>query len=239
MKHQSYRLASRALANGAGERRSNFAGSGGEFLEHRRYEPGDELRFIDWNVYARSNKLFVRRFAAERATRIYAVMDQSASMQSKLEMAKSALAFIKPFARLDRYFERNIPDLSTGLTRLALEKPGLVMLFSDGLEPLTGIRAGLTALTARGFDVSWLQTLSPDDFDPPTGAWRIQDAEGNGSLEVDDSARRRYLQRFHSHLEGLAGLTRALGLRLARLDSALPTDIFTVLRKARMLERGA
>ena len=239
MQLRGYRLASRALASGAGERRSNFAGSGGEFLEHRPYEPGDEPRFIDWNVYARSGKLFVRRFASERATRVYAVLDTSASMTSKLEVAKSALAFAKPFARLDRWFERSVPDLHSGLARLALEKPGLVLLASDGLEPLSGIRVGLTALTARGFDLSWLQILSPDDLDPPTGAWRIQDAEGIGSLEVDDTARRRYLERLNAHLEGLAGLTRTLGLRLSRLESAAPTDIFTALRRARMLERGA
>ncbi len=239
MQLRGYRLASKALTSGAGERRSSFAGSGGEFLEHRSYEAGDEVRFIDWNVYARSGKLFVRRFAAERATRVYAVLDTSASMTNKLEIAKSALAFAKPFARLDAWFERRIPDLKTGLARLALEKPGLVLLASDGLEPLLGIRAGLTALTARGFDVSWLQILSSEDTDPPTGAWRVQDAEGTSSLEVDDVARRRYLERLGQHLEGLAGLSRALGLRLARLDSALPNEIFSALRRARMLERGA
>ncbi len=239
MQLRGYRLASQALSSGAGERRSSFAGSGGEFLEHRIYEAGDELRFIDWNVYARSGKLFVRRFAAERATRVYAVLDTSASMTNKLELAKSALAFAKPFARLDGWFEHTIPDLKTGLARLALEKPGLVLLASDGLEPLSGIRSGLTALTARGFDLSWLQILSVEDLEPPTGAWRVQDAEGTGSLEVDDSARRRYMERLQAHLEGLAGLTRGLGLRLARLDSAQPSEIFTALRRARMLERGA
>lgn len=238
MQLRGYRLASKALAAGAGERRSSLAGSGGEFLEHRVYEPGDEPRFIDWNVYARSGKLFVRRFAAERATRVYAVLDTSPSMQSKLEIAKNALAFAQPFARLDGWFERSIPNLQTGLTRLSLEKPGLVLLASDGLEPLSNIRAGLTALTARGFDVSWLQTLSVDDLDPPTGAWRIKDSESKGSLEVDDSARRRYLERLGAHLEGLAGLTKALGLRLVRLESASPTVVFSALRRARMLERG-
>ncbi len=240
MQLRGYRLASRALASGAGERRSRNAGSGGEFLEHRAYEPGDEPRFVDWNVYARSGKLFVRRFAAEKATRVYAVLDNSASMQNKQDIARAALSFAQPFARLDRWFERSIPDLHTGLTRLALEKPGLVLLVSDGLEPLTGIRTGLTALTARGFDVSWLQTLTKDDLEPPTGAWRVNDAESpNNSLEIDDAARRRYLERLHAHLESLAGLTRALGLKLTRLESAAPNDIFLALRRSAMLERGA
>ena len=239
MQLRGYRLTSNALATSAGERRSKLAGSGGEFLEHRQYEPGDEPRFIDWNVYARSGKLFVRRFAAERATRVYAVLDTSPSMQSKLGLAQTALAFSKPFARLDRWFERTIPNLGTGLTRLALEKPGLVLLFSDGLEPLPAIRTGLTALSARGFDVSWVQVLSPDDLEPPSGAWRIRDAKSSTTLEVDDTARRRYLERLHAHLEALAALCRSLGLRLTRLESDTAQDIFTALRRAKMLERGA
>jgi uncharacterized protein (DUF58 family) len=238
MQLRGYRLSSNALAVSAGERRSNLAGSGGEFLEHRVYEPGDEPRFIDWNVYARSGKLFVRRFAAERATRVYLVQDTSKSMQDKLPIATAALEFVKPFARHDRLFERQIPDLKTGLAQVALEKPGLVLLFSDGLEPIGGIRSGLTALTTRGFDVSWVQILSAEDLEPPTGAWRVRDAEQGNTLEVDDSARRRYLERLGAHLEGLAGLCRTLGLRLTRLENGTPQAIFSALRRASILERG-
>lgn len=238
MQLRGYRLASRALAVGAGERRSSLAGSGGEFLEHRVYEPGDELRFIDWNVYARSGKLFVRRFASERATRVYLVTDISKSMQPKLPIAQAAADFVKPFARHDRIYSRQIPDLKNGLAALAQEKPGLVLLFSDGLEPIAGVRSGLTALTARGFDLSFVQILSTEDLEPPTGAWRVRDAESESTLEVDDSARRRYLERLGAHLEGLAGLCRSLGLRLTRLGDSSPQAIFSALRRAQVLERG-
>jgi uncharacterized protein (DUF58 family) len=238
MQLRGYRLSSNALSIAAGERRSRFAGSGGEFLEHRRYEPGDEPRFIDWNVFAKSGKLFVRRFAAERATRVYLVLDTSKSMHDKLPVANAAMEFLKPFARHDRLHTRHIPDLKNGLAQLALEKPGLVLLFSDGLEPIGGIRSGLTALTTKGFDVSWVQILSSEDLDPPTGAWRVRDAEQGSTLEVDDTARRRYLERLGLHLEGLAGLCRTLGLRLTRLEDGTPQTIFTALRRARILERG-
>jgi uncharacterized protein (DUF58 family) len=238
MQLRGYRLASHALSIAAGERRSSLAGSGGEFLEHRVYEPGDEPRFIDWNVYARSGKLFVRRFSAERATRVYLVTDTSKSMFDKLPIAQAAVEFVKPFARHDRLHTRQIPDLKSGLAQLALEKPGLVLLFSDGLEPIAGIRSGLTALTTRGFDVSLVQILSPQDLEPPTGAWRVRDAELGNTLEVDDAARRRYLERLGVHLEGLAGLCRTLGLRLTRLENSTPQAIFAALRRARILERG-
>ncbi|MFN3266466.1 MAG: DUF58 domain-containing protein [Deinococcales bacterium] len=238
MQLRSYRLASRALAVSAGERRSSLAGSGGEFLEHRVYEPGDEVRFIDWNVYARSGKLFVRRFAAERATRVYLTSDISKSMQPKLPIVQAASEFIKPFIRHDRIYSRQVSDLKNGLAQLALERPGLVLLFSDGLEPIGGIRSGLMALTARGFDLSVIQILSSEDLEPPTGVWRVRDAESEATLEIDDAARRRYLERLNAHLEGLAGLCRSLGLRLTRLGDGSPQAIFKALRQAGILERG-
>jgi hypothetical protein len=128
--------------------------------------------------------------------------------------------------------------LKDGLPRLALEKPGLVLLVSDGLEPLPGIRSALAALSARGFDLSFVQLLSKDDLEPPSGAWRIADAESAGQREVDDAARRLYLDRLARHLEGLAGLLRASGLRHAQLRGADLGEAFARLRRARILERG-
>jgi uncharacterized protein (DUF58 family) len=235
---RGFRLSTRALSAGSGERVSRFAGGGGEFLDYRAYEPGDEPRFVDWNVYARSGKLFTRQFRSERSTRVYAVLDVSASMRDKLEGARRVRGFLKNFARLDTWLEREVDGLKDHLPRLALEKPGLVLLISDGLEPLSGVRAGLTALSARGFDVSFVQLLSRDDLEPPTGAWRIADAESGGRREVDDAARRLYLERLGRHLEGLAGLIRGAGLRHAQLRGADIADVFARLRRARILERG-
>jgi uncharacterized protein (DUF58 family) len=235
---RGFRLSTKALSTGAGERVSKFAGGGGEFLDYRAYEPGDEPRFVDWNVYARSGKLFTRQYRSERSTRVYAVLDESASMQDKLEDARKLRGFLRNFARLDTWVERSIDGLKNGLPRLALEKPGLVLLISDGLEPLAGIRGGLSVLSARGFDVSFVQLLSSDDLEPPTGAWRVTDAESGGSREVDDAARRLYLERLARHLEGLAGLTRGLGLRHAQLRGAEVSAAFARLRRARILERG-
>jgi hypothetical protein len=235
---RAYRLSSRALSVSGGERVSRTAGGGSEFMEHRPYEPGDEPRFVDWNVYARSGKLFTRVFRAEQSSRVYAVLDESASMTDKLEDAKALLRFLKNFARLDTWLERRVKDLHSGLSRLALEKPGLVVLVSDGLEPLPGIRQGLLALSNRGFDLSFVQLLSKDDLEPPEGAWRITDAEGSGEREVDDAARTAYLERLRLHLEGLARLTHSLGLRHAQLRGADLGEAFARLRHARILERG-
>ncbi|MFW5728187.1 MAG: DUF58 domain-containing protein [Spirochaetota bacterium] len=51
-----------------------------EFSELRPYEPGEDLRTVDWNAYLRLQKLFVRRYAAERSQDVYILLDTSRSM---------------------------------------------------------------------------------------------------------------------------------------------------------------
>jgi uncharacterized protein (DUF58 family) len=183
--------------------------------------------------------LFVRRFEAERASRTYALVDASASMQDKLGQQNLTLELLRNLTKTDRWFERSLPNVANVLTRLAQDRPGLVVILSDGLEPLAHWREGLSHLRARNFDVSMIQVLSSDDLNPPRGTWRINDAESEGKLEVDDFARERYLQRLEQHLEGLAHLIRSLGFRIARIevgDSSAVT--WAKLRRAGVLERG-
>jgi uncharacterized protein (DUF58 family) len=63
----------------AGEYTSAFKGRGMEFSEVRAYEPGDDIRAIDWNVTARAGTPFVKRFVEERELTLVVVMDVSAS----------------------------------------------------------------------------------------------------------------------------------------------------------------
>ena len=239
MNLHGFRLASRALALESGERRSNAAGAGGEFLEFRAYQPGDDVRRIDWNVYARSGKLFTRRFEAERASRTYALTDTSASMGDKREQVNSTLELLRTLARTDRWLERSAPNLPASLVRLAQDRPGLIVMLSDGLEPLGAWREGFAALRARNFDVSFVQVLSRDDLEPPSGAWRVQDAESDGKLEVDDTTRIAYLARLEAHLEGLAGMIRGFGFRIVRLEVGnSQAESWARLRRAGVLERG-
>jgi uncharacterized protein (DUF58 family) len=63
----------------AGEYRSMFKGQGMEFAEVREYQPGDEVRTIDWNVSARMGRPFVKRFVEERELTIMLALDLSGS----------------------------------------------------------------------------------------------------------------------------------------------------------------
>ncbi len=64
----------------AGLHRSPFKGFSVEFAEHRPYQPGDELRYVDWRVLARSDRLSVKQFEAETNLRSMLVLDTSSSM---------------------------------------------------------------------------------------------------------------------------------------------------------------
>ncbi|MEN3014520.1 MAG: DUF58 domain-containing protein [bacterium] len=118
-----------------GQNRSIFKGSGVEFVDIREYIEGDDPRYIDWNVSARMNGLFVRNFQEEREIPIYAVIDLDSSMffgtKSKLKIDllqelvaifinlsqslherfgaiisfKQELAFFKPYKNLSQIFK--------------------------------------------------------------------------------------------------------------------------------------
>lgn len=84
-----------------GLRRSRQRGSSIEFADYRRYSPGDDIRQIDWNVYARSDRLFIKLREAEEALGVYILVDCSGSMDrgadNKLQYARelaAALAYV-------------------------------------------------------------------------------------------------------------------------------------------------
>jgi uncharacterized protein (DUF58 family) len=64
----------------AGLHRSPFAGFSVEFSEHRKYVPGDEPRTIDWKVFGRTDRLYVRKYEAETHLACHLLVDASASM---------------------------------------------------------------------------------------------------------------------------------------------------------------
>ena len=63
-----------------GERRSKRRGQSVEFADHRPYVVGDDLRFVDWNVYGRLNQLFLKLFLEEQDLTVHILADASASM---------------------------------------------------------------------------------------------------------------------------------------------------------------
>jgi uncharacterized protein (DUF58 family) len=90
------------------QRRTTQMGSGIEFSDHREYTCGDDLRYLDWNIYARHGDLLLKRFQEEQDLHVYLLLDCSRSMAfgnpAKFDLARhltAALAYIA-LADLDR-----------------------------------------------------------------------------------------------------------------------------------------
>jgi len=64
----------------AGLHRSPDFGFSQEFAEYRMYTPGDDLRYVDWNVYARTERVYLKRYRGETNTRLTILLDRSRSM---------------------------------------------------------------------------------------------------------------------------------------------------------------
>ncbi len=98
-----YAVASRALSRVGGDRSAVEAGQSVEFHDFRPYQPGDELRYVDWRVYARTGRLFTRLYEAERAVELHLVLDNSASMGlgGKLEHARTVVRLLSYVAQRD------------------------------------------------------------------------------------------------------------------------------------------
>ena len=135
-----------------GERRSKRKGQSVEFADFRSYVPGDDLRSLDWNLYARLDKLIVKLFLEEEDLHFFTLIDASLSMDfgepTKLQYAKqlaAALGFVG-LIRTDRVrIETLGQPVHLRAPMLRGRKSVWRMLdFLDGIEP------GETASLAEG-----------------------------------------------------------------------------------------
>lgn len=103
----SLELVAKAVVDGffTGMHRSPFFGFSQEFAEYKAYNDGDDPRFIDWNVYARTDRTYIKRFLGETNTALNLVLDVSGSMAyqsdavSKLHYGKYICAALAYMAR--------------------------------------------------------------------------------------------------------------------------------------------
>ncbi len=221
--------ARRAKSAAKGERRSRARGQSVEFADYRTYVPGDDFRYLDWNLYGRLDRLFLKLYEEERELPVTIFLDASESMAfgtpRKFDFARQVAAAVgyvalcgfdrvsvvafpdSPEERVARGglrsirgkrcaldFFRNLgalsaqgaAELNEALQRGAYQtrQPGVAIVLSDFLDP-AGYDAGLTALTARGFQVTAVQILAPEEINPTTfGDLRLIDAETGAKEEV-------------------------------------------------------
>ena len=124
-------LRTRGLVNSlfTGESRSVFKGLGMEFSEVREYQPGDEVRSIDWNVTARMRKPYVKRYIEERELTVMLVVDLSGSER---------------FGTRKRFKSELASELAAVLAMSAIRNNDRVgaVLFTDRIEHVVPPRKG-------------------------------------------------------------------------------------------------
>lgn len=126
-----------------GERLSKRKGQSVEFADFRSYAVGDDLRFLDWNLFARLDRLFLRLFLEEEDLHVYILVDNSLSMEfgnpTKLHYAKqvaAALGFIG-LSNMDRVMVEAFNDRIMQSTSALRGRRSFWRLtsFLDGIEP--------------------------------------------------------------------------------------------------------
>lgn len=121
MKIKSLQLRAKAVADGfqSGLHRSPYHGFSAEFSEYRQYSPGDDPKYMDWRLFARSDRYYIKKFEDETNRRCYLLVDLSKSMQfSTLEYSKADYA--RTLAATLAYFLANQRD-SVGMLIFADE----------------------------------------------------------------------------------------------------------------------
>lgn len=284
--------ARRSKSAGKGERRSRARGQSVEFADYRNYTVGDDLRYLDWNLYGRLDRLFLKLYEEERELPVRVFLDASESMTFgtpvKFDFARqvaAALGYValcgfdrvslQVFPGLETRpeedgaavsaelaargalravrgrksaltFFQNLSALSAGgsaalneaLRRGALEarQTGLAVVLSDFLDP-AGYEPGLNALVGRGFQISVVQILAPEELAPTTyGDLRLVDSESGALQEVTFgrfrlNAYQKTVQNFIQRLREFCA-ARGINFFMAASDMSLEQLLLKQLRAA-------
>lgn len=241
----------RRRRTGSGARLGAGPGASLEFHDHRAYIAGDDLRHLDWGVYARSDQLVLRRHRQEVAPRVEVLLDASLSMgaePAKAALAAGLAALVISLAQADgarplvwaagerwrRIGEGG--DWRPALRALAwggaagfeqrpaptLAPGGERVLISDGLCPGGGGEV-VRGLGNGAGRICLIQVLTAAEREPAaTGAARLEDVEGGAAdLVLDDATCAAYRARLARHQ---AGWQAALAGRGAGLVTCAAED---------------
>src|SRR5436853_1214421 len=154
----------RAKSAAKGERRSKARGQSVEFADHRNYVPGDDFRYLDWNLFGRLDKLFLKLYEEERELPVRIFLDASESMNfgtpRKVDFAKQIAAAVGYVALC-------------GFDRVS------VNVFPDDSEQAV-FRGALRAVRGRKSSLQFFQNLNQ--------------VQPKGSADLNDSLRRGAMQ---------------------------------------------
>ena len=138
-------LKRRVLSKYHGERESHAEGQGLIFADYKDYVPGDDFRSIDWTVYARTNKFYIKQFEEERNMTVHIILDASGSMDYGKKISKfqygSMIGLGFAYMALKNNEKFNFSTFSEGLNSLRAKK---------GMNQLMEILGTLESLKIKG-----------------------------------------------------------------------------------------
>ncbi len=227
-----------------GDFSSRVLGRNMEFEQYNAYRPGDNLKDIDWKVYGRSQKLFIKKYGSDLSTRVRIILDCSRSMdyQDKQDKSRKIAALLgyllKNFhsrvilAESTEHFKEYPENISLlevqlaglkyqGLShpeRFSRKKEWTSIFISDlWIEP-----SGIDHLVREGIHVIHILSREEVEFNL-TGNLELIDLETQSRLEVIPAAvRKEYLSRLRDRNTRLARQFRQAGLSYALFDHKEP-----------------
>src|SRR5256885_1146786 len=195
--------ARRAKSSSRGERRSRARGQSVEFADYRTYVPGDDFRYLDWNLYGRLEKLFLKLYEEERELPVRLFLDASESMTfgepCKLDFARQIAAAVGYVALcgFDRVSVLPFPEL-----------PGGDAGPRDGASLEIASRGALRTVRGKKSSLSFFQNLHALTA---SGGANLNQALRRGALEARQAGVAVVLSDFLDPAGYEAGLTALVG----------------------------
>ncbi len=161
----------------AGMHKSPYHGFNVEFAQHREYTPGDEIRYIDWKVFGRSDRHYIKQFEEETNLKAYLLLDASASMTYK----SGVLSKLEYGA-----------VVGVALASLMIQQRDAVGLVTFDSEPRRFLPARAATSQLRQI-VEELENVTPSPLASPLLKGGIKGGGGAGLHDIAERVKRRSL----------------------------------------------
>ena len=254
------------LASGqSGGRKSNSKGNSVEFSDFREYMIGDDIRRIDWNAYARFDKLFVKLFMdcsesmkfGEKSKEVcakriagalsYIVLENGDrlyinALKDNHAVTAGSFSGMQSFIRTIKFIE-DAPlggpnDLYTSIKEKDFKNRGLSFIITDGYtENLDEV---IKYLKYKKQDVVLIQVLSDEEMDPRyEGILNLKDSEFLSELRVsfNASAMKMYRESLRNFLDNIDNLCKKYGVTYIRVKSSDTLDSLFFSSLARLAKK--
>jgi uncharacterized protein (DUF58 family) len=211
----------------AGLHRSPHRGFSVEFTEYRRYNPGDDIRHVDWKAYARSGEYFIRQYEDETNVRCHILLDCSASIGygsdslTKLEYGRTLASALSYFM----FGQRDAVGLTTFDSKVREHLPSR---YRQGhLMQILRTLAHLQHLRFKGNDVIVFHIMDNAELTFPFDRIaEFEDAENHERLAVAPPAiRETYLREVDKFCSFYRQKCHAGGIDYCLLNTAEPLDM--------------